>query len=125
MLLAARGIVTVPSPQPAPNLFHENFYNVAANTGILNLESRMDPEDEPLRPCRFEDFVGQRQTRENLQLFVQAAAHRREPLDHTLLYGPPGLGKTTLALLIAGEMGVNVKMTTGRSSSARTSWPPC
>lgn len=83
------------------------------DTNLLNLASRNDPEDEPLRPARFDDFVGQRQTCENLQLFVQAATLRREPLDHTLLYGPPGLGKTTLALLISNEMGVNVKMTTG------------
>ena len=80
---------------------------------LHELDNRPDPEDEPLRPSRFEDFVGQQQTREHLQLFVQAAGHRREPLDHTLLYGPPGLGKTTLALLIANEMGVNIKMTTG------------
>ncbi len=71
------------------------------------------PEDEPLRPARFADFVGQEKARQNLELFVQAATKRNEALDHTLLYGPPGLGKTTLALLTANELGVSIKTTTG------------
>lgn len=66
-----------------------------------------------LRPKSFEDFTGQRQVLENLEVFVQAAKLREEALDHVLLHGPPGLGKTTLAYIISLEMGVNIKTTSG------------
>jgi Holliday junction DNA helicase RuvB len=66
-----------------------------------------------LRPKSFDDFTGQRQVLDNLQIFVQAAKKREEALDHVLLHGPPGLGKTTLAYIISMEMGVNIKTTSG------------
>ncbi len=66
-----------------------------------------------LRPHRLEDYVGQEKVKGNLSIFIDAAKERREPLDHVLLYGPPGLGKTTLAGVIANEMGVNIRITSG------------
>ena len=69
--------------------------------------------ENALRPLRFSDFNGQSQVVENLQVFVEAAKYRHEPLDHTLLYGPPGLGKTTLSNIIANELGVGFKITSG------------
>jgi Holliday junction DNA helicase RuvB len=66
-----------------------------------------------LRPRTFDDFTGQRQVLDNLQVFVSAARQRAEALDHVLLHGPPGLGKTTLAYIIAAEMGVNIRTTSG------------
>lgn len=69
--------------------------------------------DATLRPRTLQDYVGQEKIRENLKLFIDAAKGRSEALDHVLLYGPPGLGKTTLANIIACEMGVNIKSTSG------------
>lgn len=69
--------------------------------------------DNQLRPLSFIEFSGQSQTVDNLKIFVKAARQRREPLDHVLLHGPPGLGKTTLSAIIAHEMGVNIKITSG------------
>ncbi len=66
-----------------------------------------------VRPHRLEDFIGQEQIRRNLSVFIQAALSRGEPLDHCLLYGPPGLGKTTLSQIIASELGVRFKYTSG------------
>lgn len=69
--------------------------------------------DNTLRPKKLADFVGQDQIKENLGIFMEAAKRRNEPIEHVLLYGPPGLGKTTLAHIIAKEMGSNMKVTTG------------
>lgn len=69
--------------------------------------------ERALRPKGFESFAGQQQVVDNLQIFVRAAKERGEPLDHVLLHGPPGLGKTTLSHIIANELGVNMKMTSG------------
>jgi Holliday junction DNA helicase RuvB len=69
--------------------------------------------DINLRPSSLEEFVGQDKIRQNLQIFIKAAKKRQDPLDHTLFCGPPGLGKTTLAHIIANELGVNIKSTSG------------
>ncbi len=69
--------------------------------------------DRTLRPTSFDDFIGQDKLKENLRVFIQAACGRNESLDHVLLYGPPGLGKTTLAHIIAAEMGSGIRVTSG------------
>ncbi len=79
-----------------------------------NQYSERDKEfDNQLRPLSFAEFSGQSKTVDNLKIFVKAARQRKEPLDHVLLHGPPGLGKTTLSAIIAHEMGVNIKITSG------------
>ena len=88
------------------------------------MNEHLDPTDEnfspeeqdiekALRPLTFEDFLGQEQVLENLQIFVKAAVEREEALDHTLFHGPPGLGKTTLAHILANELSVGIKVTSG------------
>ena len=79
-------------------------------TGAVSFE---DTEEISLRPKKFDEYIGQEKVRSNLSVFIEAAKGRGEPLDHVLLYGPPGLGKTTLAGIIASEMGVNLRITTG------------
>ena len=77
----------------------------------------MIEEDSPienyLRPQRLADYIGQEKVKNNLKIYIEAAKSRGESLDHVLFYGPPGLGKTTLAGIIAGEMGTNMKVTSG------------
>ncbi len=70
-------------------------------------------QETTLRPQRLDDFIGQKNAKENLKVFIEAARLRGEPLDHVLFYGPPGLGKTTLAGIIANELGVDIKITSG------------
>ena len=91
-----------------------------SNTGFVEEEplvttslTREDEGEYSLRPKTLREYIGQEKAKGNLEIFIQAAKMRREPLDHVLLHGPPGLGKTTLSGIIANEMGVNVRITSG------------
>lgn len=77
--------------------------------------TRQDDEERSLRPLSFDEYVGQQDLKQNLRVFVGAAKMRDETLDHVLLYGPPGLGKTTMSMIIANEMNSHIKITTGPS----------
>jgi Holliday junction DNA helicase RuvB len=81
--------------------------------GLMTPEAREDDLDRSLRPLVLDDFVGQQQARANLKVFIEAAKTRKDALDHVLFVGPPGLGKTTLAQIVARELGVNFRSTSG------------
>jgi holliday junction DNA helicase RuvB len=81
---------------------------------LVNPEPRPDDRlDQALRPKKLAEIIGQDKVKDNLSILIDAARHRNEPLDHVLFYGPPGLGKTTLAHVLSNEMGVNIKITAG------------
>jgi len=82
-------------------------------TPVETEDEKVESAFEGLRPKSLDEFIGQKKIKDNLKIFIEAARKRNEPLDHVLLYGPPGLGKTTLAHIIAREMGANIRLTSG------------
>ena len=84
---------------------------------VLSAEAEQGDDDESIRPKLLKDYVGQDTLKENLQVYIKAAIGRNESLDHVLLYGPPGLGKTTLAFILANEMHTGIKVASGPSIS--------
>ena len=90
-----------------------NIMNENLNPSSDNLSSEEHDVERALRPLSFDDFAGQDQILENLKIFVEASNKRGDALDHTLFHGPPGLGKTTLAHILANELGAGIKVTSG------------
>lgn len=93
--------------------FSEVEFELEEETLVSTSHTREDDGEGSLRPQTLREYIGQEKAKGNLEVFIQAAKMRSEPLDHVLLHGPPGLGKTTLSCIIANEMGVNVRITSG------------
>ena len=93
----------------------DSYEDMGEERLLSSSKSGFDAEENVLRPKTMEEYVGQDKVKENLSVFMEAAKARGEALDHVLLYGPPGLGKTTLAHIIANTMGTQIKLTSGPS----------
>ncbi len=114
---SSTGSKTSPNQQTAPQSLPELSpkHRPKSEPTLLkpdaNSEELKHKSEDKIRPQRLEDYIGQRELKEVLNIAIEAAKSRKEPIDHLMLYGPPGLGKTTIALILASEMGVNCKVT--------------
>ena len=94
-------------------MFQDEEFDFENRIVSTSFSSEDSDTESSLRPQTLEDYIGQEKLKENLKVYIDAAKMRNDPLDHVLLYGPPGLGKTTLSNIIANEMGVNIRVTSG------------